>query len=373
MKCFASVVACVGISLLVGCQPKNPQPIDPRVNPTANPTAPSNGGTAQPTTPPRVVVARVGDAVVSQDALYQQLKTAHGFNMLMSLVQNEMVRTEARKQGITITDADIAAELERTCRKIFPEAKPEDYEAALTQLIERERGTREQFDLLMSTNAHLRELAKPIIAGNITEENLQARFRAIYGERVRIRHIEFANMQDFIAARARIQAGEDFAVVAREVSRNRSSGPRGGELKPFARHTPGLPTNFVDAAFNLQPGEVSEAVQAEGAIHLLQLIERLDPPPLAKYEDVKDSLREDMVEDLLDETIRFLRNQFAQVAMQTMVIEDPDLLAEFDRRKAAATPTVRDRDELRDNVGSKTKPTPAPAPNRAPATAPATP
>ena len=240
MKCFASVVACVGLGLIAGCQPRNPQPIEPRAGETTHAASPADSAGPRQATPDRQVVARVGDAVVTRDAFYDQLKNAHGFNMLMSLVQNEMARTEARKQGITLTDAHIAAELERTCRKIFPEAKPEDYEAALTQLIERERGTREQFDLLMSTNAHLRELAKPIIAGNITEENLEARFKAVYGERVRIRHIEFANMQDFLSARARIQAGEDFAVVAREVSRNRSSGPRGGELNPFARHPPRL-------------------------------------------------------------------------------------------------------------------------------------
>lgn len=292
------------------------------------------------------VIARIGDAVVTREQLYSKLRDAYGFNMLMTLVQYEMAASEARKAGITLGESDFAAERERTLKKLFPQAKPDDYDALVRQLVQREGGTRLQFDLVIETNARLRELSKPIVAGSINEDNLRARFNAVYGEQVRVRHIQFDNLQSYAAARARIEAGEDFAKVAAEISTNRSSASRGGELKPFARHTPGLPTAFVDAAFALEPGQLSDPVQADGAYHLLKLEERI-APRIVKYEDVRESLREDMVEDLLDETVKFLRNKFADAARTSLVIDDPVLRAEFDARKREFEATVRDREALR--------------------------
>jgi peptidyl-prolyl cis-trans isomerase SurA len=76
------------------------------------------------------------------------------------------------------------------------------------------------------------------------------------------------------AALARVRGGEDFAVVAREVSED-SNRARGGEigLRPASR----LPDPFVEQVRNLRPGEVSPTVLRSGAgLHVLKLIERRD-------------------------------------------------------------------------------------------------
>lgn len=340
-----SVLLVVALSLPAG--PLLPGCANAPTTPPPAPTPGPVGNNPAPAVDP--VVARVGDVVVTREQLYSKLRDAHGFNMLMSLVQHEMARAEARKAGIELTAADFAAERERAMKKLFPQAKPEDYDSLVRQLVQREGGTVQQFDLVIETNALLRELAKPIVAKSVNEENLRARFNAVYGERVRVRHIQFDNLQDYAAARARLDAGEDFAKVAAEVSTNRSSASRGGELKPFARHTPGLPTAFVDAAFALQPGQLSDPVQADGAYHLLKLEERL-PPRIVKFEDVRESLREDMIEELLDETVKYLRNQFAEVARASLIIDDPVLRGEFESRKREREATIRDREALRQRL-----------------------
>jgi parvulin-like peptidyl-prolyl isomerase len=353
------------VLLLSGCA--NP-PAAP--NPPTQPTATTAPVFVAPSDP---VIARIGDAVVTREQLYSKLRDAYGFNMLMTLVQHEMARSEASKAGITLGASDFAAERERTLKKLFPQAKPEDYPSLVQQLVQREGGTIQQFDLVIETNAMLRELSKPIVAGSVNEDNLRARFNAVYGERVRVRHIQFDNLQSYAAARARLDAGEDFAKVAAEVSTNRSSASRGGELKPFARHTPGLPTAFVDAAFALQPGQLSDPVQADGAYHLLKLEERL-APRVVKYEDVRDSLREDMVEELLDETVKFLRNKFADAARTSLVIDDPVLRKEFEDRRREREATLRDREALRQRLEREReeRERAATQPTTAPGTQPAT-
>lgn len=334
---LAAVLSLPAGLMLAGCATPATPPTPPQPAPTA--TAPA----------PDPVIARIGDAVVTREQLYSLLRETHGFNMLMSLVQLEMARAEARKAGITPASVDVASERERTMKKLFPQAKPEDYDSLVRQLVQREGGTPRQFDLVIETNALLRELAKPIVAKSVNEENLRARFNAVYGERVKVRHIQFDNLQGYAAARARLDAGEDFAKVAAEVSTNRSSASRGGELKPFARHTPGLPTAFVDAAFALQPGQLSDPVQADGAYHLLKLEERI-APRIVKYEDVRESLREDMVEELLDETVKFLRNKFADAARASLVIDDPVLRKELEDRRREREATIRDREALRQRL-----------------------
>jgi peptidyl-prolyl cis-trans isomerase SurA len=76
------------------------------------------------------------------------------------------------------------------------------------------------------------------------------------------------------AALARVRAGEDFAVVAREMSED-GNRARGGEigLRPAAR----LPDLFVEQVRGLRPGEVSPTLLRTGAgLHVLKLIERRD-------------------------------------------------------------------------------------------------
>jgi len=75
-------------------------------------------------------------------------------------------------------------------------------------------------------------------------------------------------------ALARVRGGEDFAVVAREMSED-GNRARGGEigLRPASR----LPDLFVEQVRGLQPGQVVPTVLRSGAgFHVLKLIERRD-------------------------------------------------------------------------------------------------
>ena len=75
-------------------------------------------------------------------------------------------------------------------------------------------------------------------------------------------------------ALARVRGGEDFAVVAREMSDD-GNRARGGEigLRPSAR----LPDQFVEQVRGLRNGEVSPTVLRTGAgFHVLKLVERRD-------------------------------------------------------------------------------------------------
>lgn len=73
----------------------------------------------------------------------------------------------------------------------------------------------------------------------------------------------------------RLSAGEDFAELAKEYSDDPGSKDAGGELGWFARNQ-GLVPEFEEAAFKLQPGEVSPPVLTQFGYHLIEVEER-DP------------------------------------------------------------------------------------------------
>ncbi|MDX8410983.1 MAG: SurA N-terminal domain-containing protein [Mariprofundaceae bacterium] len=72
------------------------------------------------------------------------------------------------------------------------------------------------------------------------------------------------------AAQARIEAGEDFAELAKQVSEDVTAAD-GGDLGFFARGSM-VPT-FEAAVFAMQEGEVSDVVESPFGLHLIQLVE----------------------------------------------------------------------------------------------------
>ena len=74
--------------------------------------------------------------------------------------------------------------------------------------------------------------------------------------------------------RQEILAGADFAELAEVVSDDEGSAINGGDLGTFGRERMVAP--FADAAFALEPGEVSEPVQTRFGWHLIKVEERLE-------------------------------------------------------------------------------------------------
>lgn len=72
--------------------------------------------------------------------------------------------------------------------------------------------------------------------------------------------------------RAKIAAGDEFAVYAALYSQDPGSAKKGGELGLIERGM--MVPEFEAVAFNLKPGELSQIVETKYGYHLLQLIER---------------------------------------------------------------------------------------------------
>ncbi|RMD99833.1 MAG: parvulin peptidyl-prolyl isomerase [Calditrichaeota bacterium] len=70
----------------------------------------------------------------------------------------------------------------------------------------------------------------------------------------------------------KLQAGEDFAKLAKEYSDDKGSAQRGGDLGFTQRGDFVRP--FEEVAFNLKPGEISDIVETQFGYHIIQLLDR---------------------------------------------------------------------------------------------------
>ncbi len=89
-------------------------------------------------------------------------------------------------------------------------------------------------------------------------------------------HIATETLEQAAAARRRVEAGESFGSVARSVSRDEKTAPRGGELGCSARGD--LEPLLDELAFTLPIDEVSQPENIGGAYHLLLVSSRKTPP-----------------------------------------------------------------------------------------------
>jgi peptidyl-prolyl cis-trans isomerase C len=93
-------------------------------------------------------------------------------------------------------------------------------------------------------------------------------------------------------ARQRIDAGADFAAVAREYSDDPTTRDKGGAL-PFVT-AKALAPDYAKAVFALKTvGAVSEPIKAPSAYHVVRLEERR-PPRAKPFEEVSDSIMRDL-------------------------------------------------------------------------------
>ncbi len=95
-------------------------------------------------------------------------------------------------------------------------------------------------------------------------------------EQVWARHILVETEEDANAIYERLQAGEDFAELAGELSQDTGSGAVGGDLGWFGRGAMVAP--FEEAAFSLEVGEISEPVKSDFGYHIIQALGHQENP-----------------------------------------------------------------------------------------------
>jgi parvulin-like peptidyl-prolyl isomerase len=336
-------------------------------------------------------IARMPGLNISREQFLAPLIEGHGLTVLLNVAQLELAKQNASRRGLALTEDDLRQERQRTLQQAFGEMDAKiqqqvdaavarndqaaaeklraqlkiDHEQMLQQLLAQQRVTRPEFEIVLRTNAYLRKIAESEIK-EISDDLLRKRFETEYGATVRVRHIQGGNVAELQAARTRLNAGEPFEKVAREASRNARTGALGGELPRFGLATTNIPDNFKEAAFALKEGDVSEIVECEGVYHLIKLEQKFAPRAV-KFENVKESLREKVREQLVQGIVLKFRDDLAQQAREHLKIEDPVMNEQFARRLQERDKQIRDLEKIKQQQ-ERDRQLLQPAPGQAPST-----
>ena len=102
-------------------------------------------------------------------------------------------------------------------------------------------------------------------------------------QEIHARHILLPTEDEAKAALARVKAGEDFAKVATELSKDPSAD--GGDLGWFTKDR--MVPEFSEAAFKLKEGDISEPVKTQFGWHIIK-VEGVRTKSFPPFEQIKD-------------------------------------------------------------------------------------
>ena len=216
--------------------------------------------------PPRNVILRVDDTTYTLGFLTNYIKglqdlgaqpnlSVEPFRVLQLLEENELVRAGAPGRGARVTQDEIDAEV----RDRIIGSDPELQNTPADQ-IDREFGeayNRYLQTVNLSEDEHRKLVQADLLRGKLTEI-LGQEVPAI-GKQALVSWIVVSteNFEQVSEISDRLDAGEDFAVLAEEFSADRTTAVEGGELGwvPELAYPP-----LDEAIFGLQPGEHSDPV-----------------------------------------------------------------------------------------------------------------
>lgn len=176
------------------------------------------------------------------------------------------------------------------------------------------------------------EVLEQVMADAATDEAVKAAYDEKYGDgfgddEFNASHILVESEEEAKAIRAELEAGADFAELAKEKSTG-PSGPNGGNLGWFQAGA--MVPEFEAVVLALEPGQISDPVQTQFGWHVVTLNEKRKsaaPDIEAVREELAAQIRTDAVEAKVEELTAAATVERPEVeGLDPAMIEDLDLV-----------------------------------------------
>ena len=210
-------------------------------------------------------------------------------------VQNMLIKDYMISQGFVIDATELASELEQFNTALNEDETRKSYfeSAGVTDAFKEE-----QIALSLYVKAFQEEIYKDAEAQTETLENMFAT------EIVEIsaRHILLEDEATALEVKAKLDAGEDFAELAKQVSKDPGSASNGGDLGYFSKGV--MVEEFDNVAFSQAIGVISDPVQSSLGYHIIKVEDQLTINKMienGKEESIVNAYKEEFVVQIAQE------------------------------------------------------------------------
>jgi len=272
-------------------------------------------------------ISRYDDAVLS--SLDQSAIVSFKKNILEQLIDYELIYQQAQKEKVKISNDEINLEIDKI-KDGF--SSPEEFDEALKAnnitLVRLEEDIKRQ----LMINSILEETRNQI---SVSDEELLEYYNEnkesfLEPEQVHARHILVETEEEANNLLLQLKEGlTDFAELAKEKSIGPSA-PSGGDLGFFA--TGQMVKEFEDAAFSLEPGEISGVVQTQFGYHIIKCEEKKEEYS-PTFEEAKERISNILISQRENEAITALISKLKEEAN---IVINYDFDAEIESLKSSA-------------------------------------
>ncbi|MBF0530667.1 MAG: peptidylprolyl isomerase, partial [Deltaproteobacteria bacterium] len=216
------------------------------------------------------------------------------------LIGRELLYLDSKNKGMKIDDAELDGKLKALQAQF---SSPEEYQQALAQMNMTDQDLKENFRRALTVEQWItKEFVDKVSIADQDVQNYYDKHPEYFKkpETVRVSHILIsagaqAKEEDKKEARKkiddikkRLDAGEDFAALAKELSQCPSK-EKGGDLGFISRGQTVKP--FEEAAFKLAPNQISDVVETTFGYHVIKSVDR-QPAGVTPLADVKAQIKE---------------------------------------------------------------------------------
>lgn len=193
----------------------------------------------------------------AHQVLGTDLATLSGYQgqILQGLIDQKLLAQGALASGLSVAEPEVQSRLEELAA---------------------EAGGNEALGAWLAANGYTLEGFRSAVAEEMLAQKMVEEIAAQVGDeadQVHARHLLVSTRGQADDLRSQIAAGEAFALLARQFTLDLTTRPAGGDLGWFPRGVL-LAPEVEEAAFALEPGEVSPVVESEFGFHLVETIER---------------------------------------------------------------------------------------------------
>jgi parvulin-like peptidyl-prolyl isomerase len=246
---------------------------------------------AEPPTPDQPLAARVnGQPILLEDyekevARFEAAMIAQGYDLsseegqemmaqtrlqiLESMIDQVLIEQAATREGVTVSEEEVEAEVQAN----IDLAGEEEFRAWL----EANDLTMEEFRAMVRAHLLSAAMFEKVTASLPTS-----------AEQVHARHILLEKEEEARELLDQLQGGGDFVALAKLYSQDESTREQGGDLGWFSRGL--LAPEVEEAAFALEPGQISDVVHSQFGYHVIHLLEKEADRPLSA--EMLQSLKE---------------------------------------------------------------------------------